>query len=283
MRMGVLLMARAATDHRPMQREGAMAPITRKSRFRDLALRANLSWGKEILASATQQGVKGSAMLGPQTSPDRRTTCRKLSSRWLWSPSSPLVRPSPNRSPLRSPPSRPTPANTSNRRWGRASLAPANPGTSFGYLSASGAERYASSHLCEQLGSEKWDGNSSSCWQVPQPFTAVRQSLNLSPSSRSIPGNTVRPLAEAAARRDDSSTAPIRHRCLIARNPVRLERRRLEQPRLRRPCACPMAAAIAIPTIRAVRPTIRPAHPRTAEIASNTRLSCNFNGEGAPC
>lgn len=279
MHMGVLLMARAAIDHRPMQREGAMAPITRKSRFRDLALRANLSWRKEILASATQQGVKGSAMLGPQTSPDRRTTCLKLSSRWLWSPSSPLARPSPSRSPLRSPPSRPTPANTSKTRMGRARPAPANPCISFGHLSASGAESYASSHLREQLGGEKWDGNSSSCWQAPQPFTAVRPSLSRSPSSRSIPANTARPSAEAVDPRDGSSTASIRRRCPIARKPVCHRKPLLPQPRKARPSVCPIHAAIV--RIGRRHLTIRPA--RETDLDRIARLSRNFQGEGASC
>ncbi len=275
--------------------------ITAKSRFRERDLRANLPSGKAISVPALKRVVPDLAEIGAGAPLDRRTTCRKLSSRLASWPSSQPARPSPSRCRWPSPPSRLTPASTNNLRAGRGGrrrLAPAIPAGAVAfcdtpqvYLAEISFLEYAPNHSNNEWGRVKW---SEFLWaRLPARLClwAVRpsRSLHLSPSSRSIPANmaALSPVAARADRLDGSSTCNTRPLCPIVRSSAGRSRPRLPQQRSDRPNACPSRVA----DLRVSRRerlarqlrTTRRAGNSVALLTLSTRRPNIFKGEGASC
>ena len=285
-------------------------PLTAKSRFRERDLQANLPLGKAILVPALKRVVPDLAEIGAGAPLDRRTTCRKLSSRLASWPSSQPAHPSlsPRRWP--SPPSRPTPASTNNLRAGRGGsrrLAPAIPAgavalcdTPYGYLATIILPEYALSHSSKEWGRVRW---SEFLWvRLPaRPcLWAVRPSLNLhlSPWSRSIPANMAAPspVAARADRLGGSSTRNTRRPCPTVRSNADRSRLPRRQQRSDRHNVCPSRVADRPNVSRHLaRQLLRPTRPvgTRAEIKRvnnegvthklSTRRPNIFKGEGASC
>ncbi len=269
-------------------------PLTAKSRFRERGLRANLSLGKAISVPALKRVVPDLAEIGAGAPLDRRTTCRKLSSRLASWPSSQPARPSPSRRRWPSPPSRPIPASTSDLRAGRGGsrrLAPTIPagavafcGVPQVYLAEICFLEYAPNHSNKEWGRVKWFVFLWVLWPARLCLWAVRpsRSLHRSPWSRSIPANMAALLAAPADRPDGLSTPNIRPRCPTVR--LSADRSRLPRPQRRsdRPNACPSRVAdrrVSQPELR----TTRRAGNSVAPLTLSTRRPSNFKGEGASC
>lgn len=276
-------------------------PLTAKSRFRERDLQANLPLGKAISVPVLKRVVPNLAEIGAGAPLDRRTTCRKLSSRLASWPSSQPAHPSlsPRRWP--SPPSRPTPASTNNLRAGRGGsrrLAPAIPAgavalcdTPYGYLAAIILPEYALSHSNNEWGRVKW---SEFLWaRLPARLClwAVRpsRSPHLSPWSRSIPANMAAPspVAARADRLGGSSTRNTRRPCPTVRSNADRLKWRLPQQRSDRHNVCPSRVADRRVSLRErlarqLR-TTRRAGNSVAPLTLSTRRPSNFKGEGASC
>lgn len=313
MRLGVFLMAVARpADHSlegRMPERAFVRTLTARSRFRERDLRANLPLGKAISVPALKRVVPNLAQIGARAPLDRRTTCRKLSSRLASWPSSQPARPSPSRCRWPSPPSRPIPASTSDLRAGQGGshrLAPTIPAeraafcnTPYGYLAEIFLREYALSHSITEWGRVKW---SEFLW-APSPVRlclwAVRpsRSLRLSPWNRSIPANMAVPSQAAAVadRPDGSSTRNTRLPCPTVRCNADRSRRRWQRQRSDRRNASPSSAVARASASRRrlarhlLRPT-QPAGTRPERVNNegvtqklSARRPSNFKAEGASC